>query len=93
MIRGTLIGTQPRPIGDCLPSPTYLEFAEPMELAHAIRQLCDGRGVALTRFGRDAVNDPCLVANLRNGRVLGTPIKRKVLDHFAALRTTEACHG
>jgi hypothetical protein len=38
------------------------------DLLEDIRAFCEARGMALTRFGKDALNDPAFVANLMSGR-------------------------
>lgn len=37
-----------------------------------------------TRFGREAAGDPRLVHDLRNGRVVGPPLARRVMAYIEA---------
>jgi tRNA-dihydrouridine synthase len=43
-------------------------------------------GVSATTFGREAVGDPRLVADLRSGRYLRPSVARRVEAHLAAAR-------
>ena len=38
-------------------------------------------GISATRFGRDAVRDPRLVLDMRNGRAASSRMRRRV-EHF-----------
>jgi hypothetical protein len=55
---------------------------ERQKLLERIDAFCQRNDVAETRFGRDAVGDPNLIARLRAGRpVLDTTV-RKIEDHM-----------
>ena len=47
-------------------------------------------GMAPTNFGRQALNDPRFVFDLRNGRTPGARVDRRVRN-FIAARTIEKC--
>jgi hypothetical protein len=50
-------------------------------LLHHIERFLRETGIPATRFGRDAVNDPRLVLDLRNGREPGTRMRCRI-EHF-----------
>ncbi|MBV9842412.1 MAG: hypothetical protein JOY99_12935 [Sphingomonadaceae bacterium] len=50
-----------------------------------IYRICERHGIAHSRFGRDAVNDPALIADMRNGRRLRPETRSRVAAHLAAL--------
>ena len=39
-------------------------------------------GVPATRFGREAIADPCLVHDLRRGREPGRRVTQRVIDYM-----------
>lgn len=41
----------------------------PMSMLHIVEQFLRETGMAPTRFGRDAVRDPRIVLDMRNGRL------------------------
>jgi tRNA-dihydrouridine synthase len=43
-------------------------------------------GVSASAFGRDAVGDPCLVADLRRGRYVRPSVARRIEACIAAAR-------
>lgn len=50
---------------------------------YRIRKFCDAKGMALSRFGREAMADPGLVSDLRNGRVLRERSAAKIVAYMA----------
>lgn len=46
---------------------------------------CDRFGIPTTQFGREAIGDPRLVRDLRNGRVLRPATMQRVREYIAAL--------
>jgi 2,4-dienoyl-CoA reductase-like NADH-dependent reductase (Old Yellow Enzyme family) len=52
-----------------------------MHLLRTIERFLKETGMPATRFGRDAVRDPRLVLDMRNGREPGDRMKRRV-EHF-----------
>lgn len=83
-----------RGFADALPSRDDMAAINGPGLARVIVQLCEGVGKAPSRFGREAMNDPALVSNLRAGRRLGRRCHARVLCHFDALRVGKAVrHG
>jgi hypothetical protein len=54
-----------------------------MELLFVIERHIRKQGIPATRFGRDAVNDPRFVLDLRNGRQPGTRMRQRVMAYIA----------
>lgn len=52
-----------------------------MHLLHTIERFLKETAMPPTRFGREAVRDPRLVLDMRNGREPGERMKRRV-EHF-----------
>lgn len=52
-----------------------------MHLLRSIERFLNDTGMPPTRFGRDAVRDPRLVFDMRNGREPGPRMKSR-LEHF-----------
>jgi hypothetical protein len=52
-----------------------------MHLLRTIERFLKETGMPPTRFGREAVRDPRLVLDMRNGREPGDRMKRRV-EHF-----------
>ena len=40
----------------------------PQQMARVLRRYCYEQGLAESRFGREALNDPCLLSDLSGGR-------------------------
>ena len=55
-----------------------------MELLFVIERHIRQHGIPATRFGRDVVNDPRFVLDLRNGREPRPGTARRVKAHIAA---------
>lgn len=55
-----------------------------MELLFVIERHIRKHGIPATRFGRDAVNDPRFVLDLRNGREPGPRMRQRVMAVIAA---------
>ena len=53
-----------------------------MHLLSMIERYLRNSGVAPTRFGRDAVNDPRFVLDLRNGREPRASTAERVIAHI-----------
>ncbi|MBV9843284.1 MAG: hypothetical protein JOY99_17405 [Sphingomonadaceae bacterium] len=53
-----------------------------MHLLHRIERHLDRSGTPATRFGREAVNDPRFVIDLRNGRELRPTTRAKVIAYL-----------
>lgn len=51
-----------------------------------ISRACRDHGIAITRFGRSAVNDPRFVLGLRNGRTPRPETEARVRQFIAKLR-------
>lgn len=54
-----------------------------MSLLYAIETCLRATGVPPSRFGREAVNDPRLVHDLRRGRQPGAAVERRVRQYIA----------
>lgn len=54
------------------------------DLIDEIEAFCAARGMTVTRFGRDAVNDPALVQTLRAGRDLRMSTFRRIRAFLTA---------
>lgn len=67
-----------------------LQTAHRSVLLREIRSVCDRHGIAPSRFGRDACNDPALITNLHNGRDPGAAVRAKIAGHIAALCSLNA---
>ena len=59
-----------------------------MHLLQRIERHLRTSGTAVTRFGREAVNDPRFVLDLRNGRELRPSTEARVLDYLARIEAT-----
>lgn len=59
------------------------------ELYADIVAYCAARGIAPTRFGKDALRDPSLISNLENGRELRMASQAAIRRYMA---TGEPCH-
>lgn len=57
-----------------------------MNLLSKIENHLRATGIPPTRFGRDAVRDPRLVFDLRNGREPGEKLSARVIAHLEAAR-------
>ena len=57
---------------------------QPFSLGRIYRA-CRDNGVSYSRFGRDAVNDPRLVFDLRNGRELRPVTRQRIAAYIARL--------
>ncbi|MEX6725238.1 hypothetical protein [Parapedomonas caeni] len=57
-------------------------------LMHVERVILD-HNIAPSRFGRDALNDPRLVFDLRRGRRIKSQNRRKISQFIAKLATRE----
>lgn len=60
-----------------------------MTMLRKIEKFLRNTGMAPTRFGRDAVRDPRLVFDMRNGRE-PTPRTVRRLEHFMNIRQNGA---
>ena len=59
-----------------------------MHLLQRIERHLRRSGTAATRFGREAVNDPRFVTDLRNGRELRPRPAARVLDYLSRIEAT-----
>ena len=57
-----------------------------MELLVKIERHLRATGVPRTRFGRDTVNDPRLVDDMRRGRVPGAEVRARIERALAGAR-------
>ncbi|HTH27604.1 MAG TPA: hypothetical protein VL918_03950 [Sphingobium sp.] len=64
-------------------------MSTPMPMLRKIELFLRETGMAPTRFGRDAVRDPRIVLDMRNGREPTSRMCRR-LDHFMAARREPA---
>jgi hypothetical protein len=55
-------------------------------LLHAMRRHCDQTSTAPSTFGRQAVNDPRLVFDLRAGRMLRAKTAERIRQYMEATR-------
>lgn len=55
-----------------------------MELLFMIERYIRKHGIPATRFGREVVNDPRFVLDLRNGREPRPSTERRVMAHITA---------
>lgn len=55
-------------------------------LLREITRTCDTHGILETRFGRNAVNDPRLVHDLRLGREPGRRMQGRILAYLATVK-------
>lgn len=53
-----------------------------MNLLQQIERNCRDRGISVTRFGRECLNDPCFVAQLRRGREPRDATRAKVFAYL-----------
>lgn len=53
-----------------------------VDIRERIRRYLELTGVPETKFGRDAVNDPRLVQDIRLGRELGPRISRRIARYL-----------
>lgn len=63
------------------------ELSTDAEILDHIERFCAEQNMGVTTFGRNAISDPNLVANLRNGRSLTIKTARAVLDFMAQHET------
>lgn len=59
------------------------------EIEHFLRE----DGISRTRFGREAVNDPRLVDDMRNGREPRPRTYKRVIDYMARRREENGTCG
>jgi hypothetical protein len=64
----------------------------PVPILRKIETFLRETGMAPTRFGREAVRDPRIVLDMRNGREPTSRMCRR-LDHFIATRRDSAATG
>jgi len=64
--------------------------ALPRITLQAVAAFCARHGIPESRFGRESVNDPALVLNMRRGRELRSATEARVRAHMGRV---EACHG
>jgi len=62
-----------------------------MNLLRTIELFLRENGMAPTRFGREAVNDPRLVHDLREGRELRSKTQERVLAFIAQRKEGGSC--
>ena len=65
------------------------DIAHP-ELLADIRAFCAARGMTVTRFGTEAVNDPSFVAGLEKGRECRRATLNRVRTFMASSRSVPA---
>lgn len=61
-----------------------LKLASDADILHQIELFCKERGIGLSTFGRSAIGDANLVANLRAGRSLTLKTANAVADFMAS---------
>lgn len=54
-----------------------------MNILSTIESHLQVKGIAASAFGRCLCNDPRLVFDLRNGRKIGTTLKKRIKNHIA----------
>lgn len=60
-----------------------IPLASDADILHQIEVFCDKQSMGVSTFGRSALGDPNLVANLRAGRSLTLKTAKSVLDFIA----------
>lgn len=66
------------------------ELASDADILRTIEGFCEARGMGVTTFGREAVGDPNLVSNMRNGRSLTLKTASVVMTFIADRRAAQA---
>jgi hypothetical protein len=74
-------------------STSYRGFGGGSEIVAEVRRAIKRYGIPPSRFGREAVNDPGLVADLEKGREPRPKVKARLRAYIAALNAGEAAHG
>jgi len=64
--------------------------ASPMQLLKQIDDFCEANGIAQSSFGRLALGDGSLIADLRDGREPTLRVVRRVLKFMAEYRPESA---
>ena len=72
------------------PLPGARIVQHPRTLIGLVEHALATHGVSPTRFGRDAVNDPALVADLRAGRRPRGETRAAIMAHVDAIRAGKA---
>lgn len=67
-----------------------IPLASDADILHQIEAFCEKHSMGVSTFGRSALGDPNLVANLRAGRSLTLKTARSVLEFIAAYRPQDA---
>lgn len=74
--------------------PLARKVLQPRKLAVIVGEACARGGVAPSRFGRDAVGDPSLVADLAGGRQPRAATRAAILAHVDRITiAAEVRHG
>ncbi|MDR6850369.1 hypothetical protein [Sphingomonas sp. BE137] len=69
-----------------------LQASSPNLLA-IVTRACETHGVAPSRFGRDAIGDPCLVRDLHEGRYPRPATRAAILAHADSLAGKAVAHA
>jgi hypothetical protein len=59
-------------------------FATPHVTLVTITRFCRAKGIAESRFGRDALGDPALIGQMRHGRSLRPETRARVAAYMAS---------
>ena len=76
---------------DCVRANPTLQSVPRSVLLRQMTQACELHDIPPTRFGREAVGDPCLVFDIRAGRQPGARLQRRILAYINEL--AEKAHG